>query len=339
MVLKTDYDNLNEYDKVFISKVFTDTHCPEDNMKHPNVEYGGTGFFFDKAPPLPSEIEHIMPDYHLYDEWVSERLSNGTKIKDLDEYINCSIGFTTRGCIRHCKFCVNQNYNKASIHSVVSEFLDPKRKKICLLDDNVFACKEWRNVFQALHETGKQFYFKQGLDERLLTDEKAQVLFNESSYVGDYTFAFDNIKDTEIITEKLKLIRKYTKKVVKFYLFCGFNHNDPDHYNDEFWKQDIIDLFKRIEILMEYKCLPYIMRYKDYEISPHRGMYINIARWCNQPSLFKKKSLRDFCEINGEKSSSMRYLREFENKYPEIAKQYFNLNFEDIVLNKYIRAS
>ena len=30
-----------------------------------------TGFYFDKAPNLPDEIEHCMPDYHLYDEWIS----------------------------------------------------------------------------------------------------------------------------------------------------------------------------------------------------------------------------------------------------------------------------
>lgn len=83
VILKTDYKNLSEYDKVFISKVFTDTHIDENILKLPNVEYGGTGFFYDKAPKLPDEIEHHMPDYHLYDEWVEEQLVNGGKRKDL----------------------------------------------------------------------------------------------------------------------------------------------------------------------------------------------------------------------------------------------------------------
>lgn len=30
VILKTDYDSLGNYDKVFISKVFTDTEVPED---------------------------------------------------------------------------------------------------------------------------------------------------------------------------------------------------------------------------------------------------------------------------------------------------------------------
>lgn len=72
--LKTDYEGLQAFDKVYISKVFTKTHVPEDVLAMPNVTYGGTGFFYDNAPPLPPEIEHIMPDYHLYDDWVNEAI-------------------------------------------------------------------------------------------------------------------------------------------------------------------------------------------------------------------------------------------------------------------------
>ena len=41
---------------------------------------------------------------------------------------------------------------------------------IVVLDDNVLACKDWRKVFEELIATGKKFQFKQGCDERLLTD-------------------------------------------------------------------------------------------------------------------------------------------------------------------------
>ena len=95
VILKMDYEDLNVFDKVYISKVFVQTEIPgepkdksgknestviewyKDNqfLKQPNIEYGGTGFFYDKAPKLPSEIEHQKPDYHLYDEWVNSKLS------------------------------------------------------------------------------------------------------------------------------------------------------------------------------------------------------------------------------------------------------------------------
>lgn len=326
VILKLDYDDLQQYDKIYISKVFLDTKFPNEILKLPNVECGGTGFFYDKAEPLPYEIEHIMPDYHLYDDWIKAKFQEGAKPKELEYYTDFSIGFTTRGCIRQCSFCVNKNYKQATMHSPISEFLDKDRKYICLLDDNMFACKDWKSILAELHNTKKRFQFKQGLDERLLTDEKCEMLF-KSKWIGDYIFAFDNIKDKTIIEDKLKLIRKHTNIVPKFYVFCGYNHNDPDNYNNEFWKQDIVDLFERVKILASHGCLPYIMRYKDYELSQYRGMYINIARWCNQPSFFKKKSFREFCIANGEKSSTMKYLKDFEDKFPEIAEEYFNIRF------------
>ena len=72
--LKLDYNNLEEYDKVFISKVFTDTPVNEDVLKMNNVEYGGTGFYYDKAPKLPCYIEHCMPDYDLYLDFVNTNI-------------------------------------------------------------------------------------------------------------------------------------------------------------------------------------------------------------------------------------------------------------------------
>lgn len=81
--LLTSYDNINAYDKVYISKVFTDTKVPSDIINLSNVEYGGTGFFYDKAKPLPNEIEHIMPDYHLYDDWIDKMIGGGRKNHNL----------------------------------------------------------------------------------------------------------------------------------------------------------------------------------------------------------------------------------------------------------------
>lgn len=348
VTLKLDYDNLNIYDKVFISKVFTDTPIPEDVLYLPNVEYGGTGFDYDKAFPLPDDIEHCMPDYHLYDIWVSEQLSKGGKRKDFTYYLDYSIGFMTRGCIRQCSFCVNKNYKSCNLHSPLSEFLDKDRPYICLLDDNVLACKDWRTVFDELISSGKRFQFKQGCDERLLTDEKCDVLFNKSKWIDRQIFAFDNIKDRELIESKLKLIRKYTSKVIKFYVFCAYNHDNIGVYNEAFWIKDIADLLERIKILMSYGYLPYIMRYKDYALSPYKGVYINIASWCNQPSFFKKMDLAEYSTVRGisnryykqyktntdqyladghSKGASWRYYDEFADKYPDIVDKYFHMKW------------
>lgn len=336
--LKLDYDNLDRYDKVFISKVFTDTPVPDRVLTMPNVEYGGTGFFYDKAPNLPEEIEHSKPDYNLYDSFIKSKFiyddetGNILNRAEFKYYLDYSIGFITRGCFRKCSFCVNKKYDRVFKHSPLHEFLDVSKPKICLLDDNFFGCSDWRELLQELKATGKPFQFKQGLDERLLTDDKCRELFS-SKYDGEYIFAFDNIKDKYIIEAKLRLIRRYAdKKKIKFYVFCAFNHDTPDTYHEFFWAVDILELFERIKLLMRYKCLPYVMRYKDYELSPYRGLYIAIASWCNQPHIFNKKSLREFAQADFDRGykSTLRYLQQFEEVYPEIAEQYYDMKWGTI---------
>ena len=348
--LLMDYYWTEDFDRIYISKAFTDTPVPQfvENLKNGDPDgkifVGGTGFFFDKAPNLPGEIEHHAPDYHLYDEWIygeverarKEAEANGKEFHksrfmvQFKEYTEYSIGFVTRGCFRKCKFCVNQKFDHVFCHSPLDEFLDKSRKKICLLDDNFLGCKEWREILQQIINTGKPFKFKQGLDERLLTDEKCEILFN-ANYDGDFTFAFDNIEDYEIIHKKLRLIRKYNaNKSVKFYVLVGFISTD---------EHDIENAFRRIELLLHYRCLPYIMRYMDKNNTPwkkskYRSLYITLARWCNQPSIIKKMSFREFCEANqalhktkGSYCSSMKSMMEFEKEFPNIAKRYFDIHF------------
>lgn len=319
VVLKTDYCRLDSFDRVYISKVFTDTPVPDAALKLSNVSFGGTGFFYDKAPALQEAVEHQMPDYHLYDGWVSEQLAAGKNPREFAYYTDYSIGFLTRGCFRKCAFCVNQNYDRVQTHSPLDEFYDPTRKKICLLDDNFFGCPDWRRLLAELQATRKPFQFKQGLDERLLTDEKCAALFG-GRYDGDYIFAFDNVADVELIERKIQLARKYTNTVMKFYCFCGFDRDD--RWDEDFWQQDVFDLFTRIEILMQNRCLPYVMRFARYKESPYRGVYVSVARWCNQPNFFKKKSLREFAELNGKESACYKYLLDFEGKHPAVARFY-----------------
>lgn len=171
-----------------------------------------------------------------------------------------------------------------------------------------------------------------------MTEEKAKIL-SESKYIGDYIFAFDNIADKDLIEEKLKIWRKYcttSAQTTKLYVFCGFDRNEKWDY--DFWIQDLRDTFERVKILMKYGCLPYIMRFYKYKLSPYVGTYINLASWCNQPSFFKKTSYRKFCEMNQERTktklcSAMKYLNEVETDHPDIANEYFDLKFED--LNEY----
>lgn len=380
VVLKTDYDGLAVFDRIFVAKVFTDTPVPEwlrcvhqpkellirvgkpdagelpvETWLEQTVGYlyegripvnvGGTGFFFDRAPNLPHIIEHCMPDYHLYDDWIEQKMQEAALAQQrkgkpfqpnryrgqFREYRKYSIGYLTRGCFRHCGFCVNQKYNRVFRHSALAEFYDESRARLCLLDDNFFGYRNWRPLLAELIRTGRKFKFKQGLDERLLTEDMVRLLFS-ANYDGDFTFAFDNIEDYDLIHSKLKIIAKYKRKrSIKFYVLVGFRSTDD---------RDIIHAFQRIALLMRYQCLPYIMRYQNKNETPWKdsslkSMYVAIARWCNQPKIFKKMSFREFCEANQalKKTSRicapMQAMLDFEERQPEAAAKYFDLKYED----------
>lgn len=313
----------NMFDRLYISKVFSDTNVAEWFLDDPRVIYGGTGFYFDKAPPLSPEIEHCRPDYHFYDAFIKSRLEKGEPRSRYSEYLDYSIGFLTRKCFRGCEFCVNRNYKKVEPASPLFEFLDDDRPKIALLDDNVFGYPHWRKLFEELNSTGKPFKFKQGLDERLLTPEKCEVLFS-SRYDGEITFAFDDVSDYDLIASKLELIREYTDREVKFYVLTGFN---PEKKNEkDFWFKNLIETFIRIDLLSVFKALPYIMRHEDYLSSPYVGIYKTLARWCNQPGFYRNYSFNQFIDLtvkHGEKAPA-RYREEILRDYPGL-NRYFNI--------------
>ena len=365
VVLKTDYENLEEFDKVYISKVFVKTRIPfepdnqedknefnviewyKDNplLKQDNIEYGGTGFFYDKAPPLPCEIEHSMPDYHLYDEWVDGKIKAGANKKDFKFYREYSIGFLTRKCFRKCYYCVNRNYSKVETAGNFSEFYNQSRAKIVLLDDNFFGHPDWEELIKPVVATNKPFQFRQGLDERLLTEYKIDQL-SKWRYDREITFAFDNIEDKEVIEEKLKLIRanKALIKPIKFYVFCGCDKNGV--YDDNFWHKDISEVFERLEILNRYKVDAYIMRYEKVYQTEYSSFYAALAAWVNQPAMYHTFPFDLFCRCKGMKRGAYeKYKRDTDGyladgnpkgapwraldfvseKFPDINARYFKM--------------
>lgn len=304
------------FDKVIISKAFTDSFTPDFVYNSHYIEKGGTGFYYDKAENLPHEIEHSMPDYHLYDNVLKN-------IKNTKYYKDFSIGYTSRGCFRRCDFCVNKNSSGVLIHSKIDEFLDESRPKIALLDDNILGLpdKLLMPIFDKFIEVGKPIQYKQGMDIRLMTEKRAKKII-ELKYESDYIFAFDNWKDKDIIQEKLRLFYQSYHSVKNsinmripaiFYVFCAFDFNNE--YDLSFWENDILLIFKRIEILFKYGSLPFIMRYKEYENSPFRKLYIELTQWANQPRNCAKYSFNEYIDIAGKSAG-----KKIRDKYPELRK-------------------
>ena len=150
---------IKHYEKVYVSKVFDNTYSP-DIAYTPiadEVEYGGTGYNLTKN--LPYEIEHIMPDYSLYG------------------ITDTAYGFLTRGCPRGCDFChvADKEGRKSYKVADLSEFWNGQ-KNIVLCDPNILACREWKPLLQQLIDSKAWIDINQGLDIRLMTNEKAEMI-------------------------------------------------------------------------------------------------------------------------------------------------------------------
>lgn len=344
--LLENYENLNKYDLVMISRVFSFTKIPavifkdrkdHSNDEHPeqylkkNIKIGGTGFYYDKAPDLPDEIEHIKPYYDLYKDYIQKKIDAGEPRERYRDYLDFSIGFATRGCFRKCEFCVNKKYDHVFKASPISEFLDESKPGIYLWDDNFMASPDFDAILDELAATGKSIQFRQGLDMRLMTHAKAEKL-SKVKYYGDYIFAFDHIEDKELIEKKLKIWREHCKKGTKLYVLTAYDSQD---------EVDIANTFERIVTLMKYGCVPYIMRFEEYKNSKYKNMYIQLARWCNQQAFVKKQSFRQYCEDNERyhrehtknplgNCSCYQTMLDFETEFPDIAKKYFDVRMEEI---------
>jgi len=311
---------LDTYDKVLISRVFTDTEIPEGIVDKVNVTIGGTGFFYDKyseANFLPHEIEHIKPDYTFYEDWVRDALTQkGVTDTDLKYYTNASVGFLTRGCFRKCSFCVNRNSKGSAFWSSLDEFVDVSRRVVCLLDDNFLSCPSWRELLTDLTSFVKKnklkYEFKQGMDVRLLTDSKAKALAeSQRFYNGEYIFAFDLIEQEVAVTHGLSILRKHLpKKSAKAYILCGF---------DSVGVSDIISIYYRLMVLWQYKCLGYLMQYNRgaHIKDPYQKIYTNLARWLNQPGLQRGMPFRVLCNKSG--AGAAKSLRIVEDLHPELS--------------------
>ena len=329
--------DISQYAHIYMSRVFTFTEEPAFYLNASASEkkkfhLGGTGYYANEKSVSAfrklreedmNRLSHDsflntlickhtgktginmavqMPYYHLYDEFIEKQVELGFKRDKYKDYLNCSIGFLTRQCFRHCPFCVNKLEDNVIPYSRLEWFHDKKRPHVYFWDDNFLAAPYhvWRPALQYLIDNKISFQFRQGLDERLLAEdehgEEMAAMLGQSRYHGDFIYAFDNWKDREIIERALRIWkRNCPKKGTKFYLFCGFMQK-PDGF-DKFYR-DIWELFQRIKILMQYGCVGYVMRHEDYNNAPISNIYVQIARWCNQQAFYKKMSFWEYTYRN-----------------------------------------
>lgn len=266
------YDPLlgGHYNKVYMSKIFSFTPDYEYFINADEIERGGSGYcislvdgkeIFDKSKDkeLPYEIEHIYPDYSLY-----------PSAKDT------AYGFMSRGCPRGCDFCHVKAKEGLKSHKVadLSEFWRGQ-KNIELMDPNTLACKDWKDILQQLIDSKAKVNFNQGVDIRLMTEEKAEMINKVNTYM--FHFAWDRYEDKDFILPKFKIFRESStmnQRNLSVYVLCGDR------------EKRVLDTdLERIYTLRDMGYAPYVMLY-DKDNIPKGHELRKLQRWVNNRFIF-----------------------------------------------------
>lgn len=246
-------------DRVYMSKVFTFTPDYQYYIDADEIICGGTGYFYPEGgSSLLDEIEHIYPDYSIYSKFTKDT----------------AYGFLTRGCPRECGFCiVSDKEGKCSVKVAdLSEFWRGQ-KNIVLMDPNMFACKDWKELSQQLINSCAWVDFSQGCDIRLMTSEKVDVLLQMK--IKQIHFAWDNYSDKDMIIPKLKWFKELTgwdKRKCGVYVLTNFNTT---------LEQDL----ERVYTIRDLGYNPYVMIY-DKQHVPRGHDLRRLQRWVNSRVAF-----------------------------------------------------
>ena len=258
-------------DKVYMSKVFSFSPDYQYFVNAKEIIKGGSGYCIklenrkevyhkENDKQLPYEIEHIYPDYSLYPELTKDT----------------AYGFMSRGCPRGCDFCHVEAKEGRRAYKVadLSEFWNGQ-KNIVLCDPNPIACREWKDILQQLIDSGAWVDFSQGVDIRLMTEEKAQMI--KQVKTKNIHFAWDRYEDKDKIVPKFKMFKELTqwdKRKLTIYVLTNFNTTI---------EQDL----ERIYTLRDLGYWPYIMIY-DKEHTKSRDTVRKLQRWVNMRAIFER---------------------------------------------------
>lgn len=209
--------SVTDPDLVYSSIIFKKNRHLADGLAffYPNakIDVGGSGY--DLKKELPPEIDAIAPDYDLYPE--------------CDYYL----GFTTRGCIRNCHFCIVRT-KEGPFRKIcdVSEICTGRDFKNCvLMDNNILADKQhFLDTAEWLRSHNIAVDFNQGLDARLMDEEIAQTLASLRAF-RSWRIAFDSMAYKDDVIKAISMMRDAgisLKHNLMCYVYCHSDDDVPD---------------------------------------------------------------------------------------------------------------
>jgi hypothetical protein len=173
-------------------------------------------------------VDRLPPDYDF---------ANGTY-----EYYrnNASFAYTTRGCPNRCSFCAVSKLEPEYVDFIPLKYqLGSNKKDLILLDNNVLASKNFPEIINEIKECGfvkgathgnshRSIDFNQGLDARLLTEEKVELL--SQLPIDPLRIAFDDIKLEKLYIDKVRLAHKYGLRQLSNYVLFNYKDKAEDLY-------------------------------------------------------------------------------------------------------------
>jgi hypothetical protein len=243
------YD-VDQYDRVYSSKVFTFNKGDADLGVCSNPIKGGSGYGL--LNNLEDNIEHIMPDYSLYS-------------------IDYSMGFLTRGCIRACPWCVvPKKEGKIRKHADIEEFA--QHKNVVLLDNNVLAHKHGIAQLEKIAKLGLSVDFNQGMDARLIDDPVAKIM-GKIKWLNAVRLACDDKAQMPSIRTAVEHLR--------------WHNVTPRRYFCYVLVKDIEDALERIRFLKGLDLDPFAQPYIAPDGTPPTKEQKKFARWVNMKAAYK----------------------------------------------------
>lgn len=282
------------YDIVYMSKVFSDAYSPDmpEPFNADKVIKGGTGYaittvngkeVFDKSKHynLPPEMEKMFPDYSIYPQY------------------KFAISMTSRGCPNACDFChVVPKEGRCSVKVADVKDFWCGQKEIKVLDPNITACRDKRDLMQQYIDTGAYIDFTQGIDIRLTNDDDIRDL--NRMKLKNVHFAWDK-PEIDLKDKFAQYAKKATHKAHGAYgtVYVLTNFNSTMEQN-----------LYRIYTLRDLGYDPYVMIYNK-ESAPKEIR--DLQRWCNNRRIFKKEP--DFYRYKKEDASVLQ--DQFQIPFPQ----------------------
>ena len=241
----------DRYDKVYKSKVFTFTPDNTVEIQSGEIIKGGTGYqlyhdlFCDDAEP----------DYSLYPQY------------------SHAYGFLTRGCIRHCSWCIVPKKEGGIQEYRDIETVLQGRKTAILMDNNVLASPFGLKQLEKIIDIGCKVDFNQGLDSRLVTNDIARII-SKIKWIRFIRFACDTTSAVEPLINAIEKLNRFGVNNYRIFVYLLV--------------KDVSEANKRCDILKRLGVNPFAQTFRDVEnkIQPTAEQK-RFAWYVNQKAVFK----------------------------------------------------